>query len=71
MEVTFAPSEVEKFVAVVIRDDDTYEATEGFFGVLVPGPEGGVVTLGVVADIRIEDNDGMFRERILQFQYPK
>ena len=59
--MTFAPAQVEQFVAVAIRDDDTYEAAEGFLGVLVPGPEGGVTTLGVVASILIEDNDGRFR----------
>ena len=59
LEVTFTPSQVEQFVSVVIKDDDTYEATESFFGVLSPGPEGGVIALPVVASVLIEDNDGM------------
>ena len=54
---TFAPSEIEMFAAVEIMEDDVYEGTESFLGVLTPGSPG-VRIEGGPATINIQDNDG-------------
>ena len=54
---TFAPSETERFAAVGIMEDNVYEGTESFLGLLTPGSRG-VRIEGGPATINIRDNDG-------------
>ena len=54
---TFAPSETERFAAVGIMEDNVYEGTESFLGLLTPGSRG-VRIEGGPATINFRDNDG-------------
>ena len=55
--VTFAPSDVEKFAAVEVIEDGVYDGTKNFLGVLTPVSPG-VRIEGGPAIINILDNDG-------------
>ena len=58
-DVTFNPGDTEKQITVFISDDDIVESVEFFRATLTAGAKA-IVGTPSVAQVSIQDNDGMF-----------
>lgn len=67
-EVSFAPSDTEQMVQVVLVNDDAPESVESFLATLqlLPGGQAGVELLEGNASITINDDDSMTQPCELQ-----